>query len=87
MTEDDTVLEMTSDEVQKSKTPPRLKRRRFAPIKIANQIPMRRRKEIEKALGEVGESPTKWSRKDGTKTHIFLRKRIKPGTIRHIEYD
>ena len=53
MTEDDTVLEMTSDEVQKSKTPPRLKRRRFAPIKIANQIPMRRRKEIEKALGEV----------------------------------
>lgn len=87
VTEDDTVLEMTSDEVQKSKTPPRLKRRRFAPIKIANQIPMRRRKEIEKALGEVGESPTKWSRKDGTKTHIFLRKRIKPGTIRHIEYD
>ena len=39
VTEDDTVLEMTSDEVQKSKTPPRLKRRRFAPIKIANQIP------------------------------------------------
>jgi len=32
-----------------------LKRRRFAPLKVANQIPKRRRKEIEKALeGSTG---------------------------------
>lgn len=43
--------------------------------------------EIEKALGEVSETPTKWSRNGGTKNHNFLRKRIKPGTIRHTEYD
>ncbi|MEE2630121.1 MAG: succinylglutamate desuccinylase/aspartoacylase family protein [Candidatus Thermoplasmatota archaeon] len=66
---------------------PRTKRRRFAPIKIANQIPKRRRMEIEKALGEVSETPAKWSRNGGTKNHNFLKKRIKPGTIRHIEYD
>jgi hypothetical protein len=70
-----------------TKLPPRAKKRRFAPIMIANQIPMRRRKEIEKALGEVGGSPTKWSRNKGTKNHVFMRKRIKPGTIRHMEYE
>ena len=43
--------------------------------------------EIEKALGEVSETPAKWSRNGGTKNHNFLKKRIKPGTIRHIEYD
>jgi len=69
------------------KPAPRAKRRRYAPIKIANQIPIRRRKEIEKALDEVGETPVKWSRDGGFKTHNFLRKRIKPGTIRHLEYD
>ena len=40
-----------------TKLPPRAKKRRFAPIKIANQIPMRRRKEIEKALGEAQVRP------------------------------
>ena len=35
--------------------PPRSKRRRFAPLKVANQIPKRRRIEIEKALeGSTG---------------------------------
>ena len=43
--------------------------------------------EIEKALGEVAETPAKWSRNGGTKNHNFLKKRIKPGTIRHLEYD
>ena len=76
-----------SSSISEAKPPPRAKKRRFAPIKIANQIPMRRRKEIEKALGEVGESPTMWSRNGGTKNHVFMRKRIKPGTIRHMEYD
>ena len=72
---------------EESKPPPRAKKRRFAPIKISNQIPMNRRKEIEKALGEVGESPAKWSRKEGMKNHLFMRKRVKPGTIRHMEYE
>ena len=40
-----------------AKPAPRAKRRRYAPIKIANQIPMKRRMEIETALGEVGETP------------------------------
>tara|TARA_Y100000588_G_scaffold111175_3_gene121932 strand:- start:2387 stop:3742 length:1356 start_codon:yes stop_codon:yes gene_type:complete len=71
----------------RTKAAPRTKRRRYAPIKIANQIPKRRRMEIEKALGEVAETPAKWSRNGGTKNHNFLKKRIKPGTIRHLEYD
>ena len=85
--EDEEPRNGVSENARKNKPAPRLKRRRYAPIKIANQIPMRRRKEIEKALGEVGGSPTKWSRNSGTKNHSFMRKRIKPGTIRHLEYN
>ncbi len=87
MTEDEKTSVEGTKETHEDKPAPRRKRRRFAPIKIANQIPMRRRKEIERALGEVGETPAKWSRKDGSKNHVFMRKRIKPGTIRHLEYD
>ena len=87
MTEDEKTSVEGAKETHQDKPAPRRKRRRFAPIKIANQIPMRRRKEIERALGEVGETPAKWSRKDGSKNHVFMRKRIKPGTIRHLEYD
>ena len=87
MPEDEQANSIPAADAEESKLPPRAKKRRFAPIKIANQIPMKRRKEIEKALGEVGESPSKWSRKEGTKNHVFMRKRIKPGTIRHMEYE
>ena len=87
MTEDGKPISAGAEDTHKSKPAPRPKRRRYAPIKIANQIPMRRRKEIEKALGEVGGTPTKWSRKSGNKNHSFMRKRIKPGTIRHLDYD
>ena len=79
--------EESSEQPVPAQPAPRAKRRRYAPIKIANQIPKRRRMEIEKALGEVTETPAKWSRNGGTKNHNFLKKRIKPGTIRHIEYD
>ena len=79
--------EESSEQPVPAQPAPRVKRRRYAPIKIANQIPKRRRMEIEKALGEVTETPAKWSRNGGTKNHNFLKKRIKPGTIRHIEYD
>tara|TARA_B100001564_G_scaffold199243_1_gene167447 strand:+ start:978 stop:2420 length:1443 start_codon:yes stop_codon:yes gene_type:complete len=85
--EDEKGNSIPAADAEESKPPPRAKKRRFAPIKIANQIPMKRRKEIEKALGEVGESPSKWSRKEGTKNHVFMRKRVKPGIIRHMEYE
>ncbi|HJM13134.1 MAG TPA: succinylglutamate desuccinylase/aspartoacylase family protein [Candidatus Thalassarchaeaceae archaeon] len=87
MTRDETPGEESPKQPVRAKPTARSKRRRFAPIKIANQIPKRRRMEIEKALGEVSETPTKWSRNGGSKNHNFLRKRIKPGTIRHTEYD
>ena len=67
--------------------PPRSKRRRFAPLKVANQIPKRRRIEIEKALEGSTGTPKKWSRQNGPKNHNFLRKRILPGTIRRMDFD
>jgi len=66
---------------------PRPKRRRSQPLKVANQIPQSRRKQIEKALEDTQSTPKRWSRKDGPKYHRFLRKRIKPGTVRQIEFD
>jgi len=81
------VRDDSSKKVIPERTFVKTRRRRYAPIKIANQIPINRRKEIEKALDEVGETPMKWSRKEGTKNHNFLRKRIKPGSIRQLEYD
>ena len=66
---------------------PRPKRRRSQPLKVANQIPQSRRKEIEKALEDTQGTPKRWSRKDGPKFHRFLRKRIRPGTVRQIEFD
>ena len=66
---------------------PRPKRRRSQPLKVANQIPQSRRKQIEKALEDTQGTPKRWSRKDGPKYHSFLRKRIKPGAVRQIEFD
>ena len=65
----------------------RVKRRRHRPLKVANQIPQRRRKEIEKALEEPGSTPKKWSRSSDWKSHRIGRKLVKPGTIRQIEFD
>ena len=66
---------------------PRAKRRRHRPLKVANQLPQKRRKEIEKALESKVPSPKIWSREIGSKTHLFNRKRIKPGAIRKTEYN
>jgi len=66
---------------------PRAKRRRHEPIKVSNQIPTRRRKEIERALEEPSSTPKSWSRANGWKSHRIGRKLVKPGTIRQIEYD
>ena len=80
-----------SDNEQSSERPesllPRSKRRRFTPLKVANQIPKRRRKEIEKALEGSSGTPKKWSRQNGPKNHAFLRKRIPPGSVRRLEFD
>ena len=66
---------------------PRPKRRRSQPLKVANQIPPSRRKEIEMALEDTQSTPKRWSRKNGPKYHRFLKKRISPGTVRQIEFD
>ena len=66
---------------------PRAKRRRHTPLKVANQLSPKRRKEIGKALKKKSPSPKKWSRDSGQKNHVFARKRIKPGTIRQVEFN
>ncbi|GIS41674.1 MAG: hypothetical protein Ct9H90mP14_1300 [Methanobacteriota archaeon] len=50
---------------------PRAKRRRHQPIKVSNQIPTSRRKEIEKALEDPSSTPKTWSRLVGG-NHIEL---------------
>ena len=66
---------------------PRAKRRRHQPLKVANQIPQNRRKQIEKALEKGSKTPEKWSRSSSWKSHRIGGKLVKPGTVRHIEYD
>ena len=66
---------------------PRKNRRRRKPLKVANQLSLKRRKEIEKAFEKKSPSPKKWSRESGPKTHLFDRKRIKPGSIRKIDFN
>ena len=80
----------SSDETPKPRPEsltPRSKRRRFTPLKVANQIPKRRRREIERALEDSAGTPKKWSRQSGPKNHNFMRKRISPGSIRRMEFD
>jgi predicted deacylase len=66
---------------------PRSKKRRFGPLKVANQIPKSRRLEIEKGLEKSSKLSNKWTREGGVKSHIFLRKRIKPGAIRTVTFN
>jgi len=65
---------------------PRAKRRRHRPLKVANQLPQKRRKEIEKALENKTPTPKKWARGTGPKSHSFDRKRIKTSSIRKIDF-
>ena len=78
--------EKSSAATPKESPAPRAKRRRHRPLKVANQLSQKRRKEIEKALGGKSSSPKKWARGLGSKTHLFDRKRIKPSTIRKLEF-
>ena len=72
---------------KKGSPAPRKNRRRHKPLKVANQLSPKRRKEIEKAFERKSPSPKKWSRESGPKTHLFDRKRIKPGSIRKIDFN
>ena len=85
MSDGDSIDNSSQEKLQSDKPLPRSKKRRFTPIKIANQIPKKRRMEIEKALEDQESTPKKWTRNSGPKNHNFLRKRITPGTIRHLE--
>jgi len=55
-------------------------------LKVSNQIPKERRAKIERSLSNhKGKKRSEWDRAGGVKQHRFLKKRIKPGTIRKIK--
>jgi predicted deacylase len=61
------------------------RKKRGKTLKVSNQIPPKRRREIERALDSQETSRPEWDRLSGAKQHRFFKKRIKPGTLRHIE--
>ena len=70
---------------EKGKKKKESKPKRSKPLKVSNQIPPKRRREIERALDAHEPSRPDWDRLVGAKQHRFFGKRIKPGTIRQIE--
>ncbi len=68
------------------KTRKNAKPKRKKTLKVSNQIPPKRRREIEKALDAHEPARPEWDRLAGAKQHRFFGKRIKPGTIRQIEF-
>ena len=62
-------------------------KRRRSPLKVVNQIPKRRRKEIEDSGQEETSSPEKWSRRAGQGKHIIERRGVKPGEVRTIPFN
>ncbi len=72
------------DNGEKKKKSPRTKRSKT--LKVSNQIPPKRRREIKRALDAHEPSRPEWDRLSGAKQHRFFGKRIKPGTIRQIEF-
>ena len=54
-------------------------------LKVSNQIPAKRRREIEKALDAHDAARPEWDRLAGAKQHRFFGRRVKPGTQRQIE--
>ena len=61
------------------------KPKRKKTLKVSNQIPPKRRREIKKALDAHEPARPEWDRLAGAKQHRFFGKRIKPGTIRQVE--
>lgn len=60
--------------------------KRSKTLKVSNQIPPKRRREIKRALDAHESSRPDWDRLTGAKQHRFFGKRIKPGSIRQIEF-
>ncbi|MDE0574820.1 MAG: succinylglutamate desuccinylase/aspartoacylase family protein [Candidatus Poseidoniales archaeon] len=60
--------------------------KRTKTLKVSNQIPPKRRREIERALDAHEPGRPEWDRLSGAKQHRFFGKRIKPGFIRQIEF-
>ena len=86
-TEEESIADSITPKESTNKIVPRSKKRRFGPLKVANQIPKSRRLEIEKGLEKSSKLKNKWTRGVGVKTHSFLRKRIKPGEMRNIAFN
>ncbi len=53
-------------------------------MKVSNQIPAKRRREIERALDAHDPARPEWDRMSGAKQHRFFGKRIKPGSNRQL---
>ena len=62
-------------------------KRRRSPLKIVNQIPKRRRKEIEESDSEKSSSPESWSRRSGLENHKIGRRSTKPGEVKTIPFN
>ena len=54
-------------------------------LKVSNQIPAKRRREIERAMESHESNRPDWDRAKGAKTHRILGRRVKPGTVSHLE--
>ena len=67
------------DDTKKTARPKRTKT-----LKVSNQIPKKRRREIERALDAHEPGRPEWDRLSGAKQHRIFRKRIKPGRIRPV---
>ena len=57
-----------------------------AKVRLAHELSKDRRKVIKEALAShKSEHKTEWDRTSGVKSHILLRKRVKPGTMRFFD--
>ena len=62
-------------------------KRRRSPLKVVNQIPKRRRQEIEDSGQEETSTPEKWSRQSGQGKHKIERRSVKPGEVRTVPFN
>ncbi len=62
-------------------------KRRRSHLKVVNQIPKRRRQEIEDSGQEETSTPEKWSRQSGQGKHKIERRSVKPGEVRTVPFN
>ena len=80
------MAKMVDEKSSGAKKPKKTTSKKSKTLKVSNQIPAKRRREIEKALDAHSQSRPEWDRLTGAKQHRFFGKRIKPGTLRHIDF-